>query len=155
MKKEYTLIFIVGLFLLAYVLDAVVEPLGVVLSSPYQYINPSIYSQYPFTGASIVIKALGIFLTPLFFLSFMEKQYTAKGLILLIVAGLTQLYGVQELATGAKLLPIEWTVSLALGGAALLAPMIIYFIRGTFSSVSKTIVGPSLDEDPFEEEEQE
>ncbi len=155
MKKEYTLIFIVGLFLLAYVLDAVVEPLSVVLTSPYQYINSDIFSQYPFTGASIVIKALGIFLTPLFFLSFMEKQYTAKGLILLIVAGLTQLYGVQELATGAKLLPIEWTVSLALGGVALLAPMVLYFIRGTFYSVSKTIVGPSSDEDPFDEEDQE
>ena len=142
MKKEYTLIFIVGLFLLAYVLDAVVDPLEVVLSSPYKYINPGIYTQYPFTGASIVIKALGIFLTPLFFLSFMEKQYTAKGLILLIVAGLTQLYGIQELATGAHLLPVEWTVSLALGGAALLVPMVFYLIRGTFYSVSKTIVGP-------------
>ncbi|RLC30115.1 hypothetical protein DRH13_04825 [Candidatus Woesebacteria bacterium] len=154
MKKEYTLIFIVGLFLLAYVLDTVVEPLTAVLASPYAYINPEIFSQYPFTGASIVIKALGIFLTPLFLLSFMEKQYVARGLILLIVAGLTQLYGVQELTTGAKLLPIEWTVSLALGGAALLVPMVFYFIRGTFSSVSKSIAGP-LDDDPFEEEDQE
>ncbi len=155
MKKEYKLIFIVGLFLLAYVLDTVVEPLEVVLASPYAYISSSIFSQYPFTGASIVIKALGIFLTPLFLLSFMEKQYVAKGLILLIVAGLTQLYGIQELTTGAKLLPIEWTVSLALGGAALLAPMVLYFIRGSLSSVSKGIAGPSLDEDPFEEEDQE
>ena len=154
MKKEYTLIFIVGLFLLAYVLDTVVEPLEVVLASPYAYISSSIFSQYPFTGASIVIKALGIFLTPLFLLSFMEKQYTAKGLILLIVAGLTQLYGIQELTTGAKLLPIEWTVSLALGGAVLLAPMVLYFIRGTVSSVSKGIAGP-LGDDPFEEEDQE
>lgn len=154
MKKEYTLIFIVGLFLLAYVLDTVVEPLEVVLASPYAYISSDIFSQYPFTGASIAIKALGVFLTPLFLLSFMEKQYTAKGLILLIVAGLTQLYGIQELATGAKLLPIEWTVSLALGGAALLVPMVLYFTRGTFSSVSKGIAGPP-DEDPFEEEDQE
>ena len=154
MKKEYTLIFIVGLFLLAYVLDTVVEPLTVVLASPYAYINSEIFSQYPFTGASIVIKALGIFLTPLFLLSFMEKQYTARGLILLIVAGLTQLYGIQELTTGAKLLPIEWTVSLALGGAALLIPMVFYFIRGTVSSVSKGIAGP-LGDDPFEEEDQE
>lgn len=154
MKKEYTLIFIVGLFLLAYVLDTVVEPLNAVLTSPYAYISSDIFSQYPFTGASIAIKALGVFLTPLFLLSFMEKQYTAKGLILLIVAGLTQLYGIQELATGAKLLPIEWTVSLALGGAALLVPMVLYFTRGTFSSVSKGIAGP-LDEDPFEEEDQE
>lgn len=154
MKKEYTLIFIVGLFLLAYVLDTVVEPLTTVLASPYAYISSDIFSQYPFTGASIVIKALGIFLTPLFLLSFMEKQYVVRGLILLIVAGLTQLYGIQELTTGAKLLPIEWTVSLALGGAALLVPMILYFIRGTFSSVSKGIAGP-LGDDPFEEEDQE
>lgn len=154
MKKEYTLIFIVGLFLLAYVLDTVVEPLTTVLVSPYAYISSDIFSQYPFTGASIVIKAVGIFLTPLFLLSFMEKQYVVKGLILLIVAGLTQLYGIQELTTGAKLLPIEWTVSLALGGAALLVPMIFYFIRGTVSSVSKGIAGPPGD-DPFEEENQE
>lgn len=154
MKKEYVLIFIVGLFLLAYVLDTVVEPLEAVLASPYAYISSDVFSQYPFTGASIVIKAVGIFLTPLFLLSFMEKQYTAKGLILLIVAGLTQLYGIQELTTGAKLLPIEWTVSLALGGAALLVPMIFYFTRGTFSSVSKGIAGP-LGDDPFDEEDQE
>ncbi len=154
MKKEYSLIFIVGLFLLAYVLDTVVEPLNAVLTSPYAYINSDLFSQYPFTGASIVIKAVGIFLTPLFLLSFMDKHYVVKGLILLIVAGLTQLYGIQELITGAKLLPIEWTVSLALGGAALLIPMILYFIRGTFSSVSKSIAGP-LGDDPFEEEDQE
>ncbi len=152
MKKEYTLIFIVGLFLLAYVLDSVVEPLVAVLASPYAYINSDIFSQYPLTGASIVIKALGIFLTPLFLLSFMEKQYTVKGLILLIVAGLTQLYGIQELTTGAKLLPIEWTVSLALGGALLLIPMVLFFIRGTVSSVSKGIAGP-LGDDPFEDDE--
>lgn len=155
MKKEYVLIFIVGLFLLAYVLDTVVEPLEAVLASPYAYISSDVFSQYPFTGASIAIKALGIFLTPLFLLSFMEKQYTAKGLILLIVAGLTQLYGIQELTTGAKLLPIEWTVSLALGGAVLLIPMVLFFFRGTFSSISKGITGPSLNEDPFEEEDQE
>lgn len=154
MKKEYVLIFIVGLFLLAYVLDTVVEPLEAVLASPYAYISSDVFSQYPFTGASIVIKAVGIFLTPLFLLSFMEKQYTAKGLILLIVAGLTQLYGIQELTTGAKLLPIEWTVSLALGGAILLIPMVFYFIRGTFSSVSKGIAEP-LGDDPFDEEDQE
>jgi hypothetical protein len=155
MKKEYTLIFIVGLFLLAYVLDAVVDPIEVILASPYQYINPNIFSQYPFTGTSIIIKALGIFLTPLFLFSFMKKQYAAKGLILLIVAGLTQLYGIQELTTGAKLLPIEWTVSLTLGGAALLVPMVLYFTRGTFSSVSKNIARPPSDEDSFEEEDQE
>jgi len=155
MKKEYTLVFIVGLFLLAYVLDAVVNPLGIVLATPYQYINPKIFSQYPFTMASILIKALGIFLTPLWLMSFMEKQYVAKGIILLVVAGLTQLYGVQELATGADLLPIEWTVSFAIGGAALLIPMIFYFIRGMFSSVSQGLVGPVDKDNPFEEEEEE
>ncbi len=155
MKKEYTFVFIVGLFLLAYVLDAVVDPLDVILPTPYQYINPEIFSQYPFTSASIFIKALGIFLTPLWLLSFMEKQYSAKAVILLVLAGLTQLYGIQELATGANLLPIEWTVSLALAGAVLLVPTVLYFIRGMLSSASHGLIGPSLDEDPFEEEKEE
>ena len=149
------MVFIVGLFLLAYVLDAAVDPLDFLLATPYQYISPKIFSQYPFTIASIFIKALALFLTPLWLLSFMEKQYSAKGVILLVLAGLTQLYGLQELATGARLLPIEWTVSLAVAGATMLVPAVLFLTRGTLSSVHEGLAGPSTEENPFEEEEEE
>lgn len=72
-KKENLLIFTVGLFILSYVLDASVDPLTVDLSTPYQYLNPMIFTHFPFTTASIMIKALGMFLTPLLLLSFLGK----------------------------------------------------------------------------------
>ena len=79
MEKETVLVVIIGLFLLSYVLDAVVNPLSIRLVTPYQFLNPKLIMMYPFTTASIVIKGLGIFLAPLLFLSFHRLNIQSYG----------------------------------------------------------------------------
>jgi hypothetical protein len=161
MKKEYLLVLIIGLFLLAYLLEAVVDPLPINLASPYQYLNPQYLSRYPFTTAIIVIRSLAVFLTPLLTFSFFRKAFIAKGVILLVLAVLMQLYALQDVATGSELVTLEWALSLAVGGALLLIPAVIYFLSGTFSSfhqkLVKTVQSESLGGTPdwLEEEKSE
>lgn len=156
MKKEHTLVIIIGLFLLSYVLDAVVNPLQLHLATPYQFLNPTYITTYPFTTASIIIKGFGIFLTPLLFLSFAEGHYTAKGAVLLILIGLMQLYALQDIATKAQVVPLEWSLSLSLAGIALVLPMILYFIRGAVHSLHQNLGGaPEEEEAPLSDSEEE
>jgi hypothetical protein len=156
MKKETTLVVIIGLFLLSYVLDAVVNPLKLHLATPYQFLNPALITTYPFTTASIVIKGLGIFLSPILFLSFAEGHYTAKGAVLLILIGLMQLYALQDIATKASVVPLEWALSLSLAGIALIVPMIWYFIRGAVSSLHQQLGGtPDEEEGPLSDSAEE
>ncbi len=135
LAKEYQLLVIIGLFIFAYVLEALANPLSISLSTPYSYLAPAYFLKYPFTSAIILIKSIAICWTPLLLLSFIHKAYAAKGSILLVVAGLLQLYTLQEVATGAQVMPLEWSLALALGGILLILPMLIYFIRHTLSSV--------------------
>jgi len=147
-KQEYLLVVIIGLFLLAYVLDAVVDPLSINLVSPYHYFNPKILTLYPFTTTSIVIKAIGLFITCLWLLSFMGTKYQVKGAILLAVSGLMQLYALQDVATNAQVIPLEWSLSFTLAGVALLLPAILFIVIGLFKQTHK-----SLQEEPKQESE--
>jgi hypothetical protein len=156
MKKEYVMVAIIGLFLLSYVLEAAVNPLNLPLSTPYEFINPRYLTLYPFTATTIVIRGLGIFLTPLLLFSFIEGRSSLKGLILLILIGLMQLYALQDVATRAQVVPLEWSLSLSLAGAALAIPMIWYFVRGIFSSLHRQLGGPEEeDETPLSDSEEE
>ena len=152
MKKEYVLAAIVGLFLLSYVLDATVNPLNLNLATPYDYLTPENLSKYPFTTASIVIKALGIFLIPVLLLSLADRKFAAKGLAVLILIPLMQLYALQDIATGAQVVPLEWSLSLSLAGIALAIPMVIYFILEALSKVHTSLKDtPSEEKDTTEE----
>jgi len=154
MKKEYSLLFIIGLFILAYVLDAVVEPLVRNLATPYHFLSPSYFSQFPFTTASVVIKAIGIFMTPLWLFGFFEGHHLGKGASLLVLSGLMQLYAVQEVATDAGLIPLEWAISFALAGIISLIPAILLLIRGIFSSMHQSLSEPEEDESENEKDEE-
>lgn len=130
---------IIGMFLLSYLLDALVPPLNLKLATPFHYLlNPDILSKYAFTTASISIRALAIFLTPLLVMSFWNNNSTAKGAILLVAVPLMELYALQDIATRAQVVPLEWSLSISLGGLALLLPMVLYFIRGAFSGKGST-----------------
>jgi len=134
MKKEVVLVVIIGLFLLSYVLDALVNPLDLPLATPFHYLlNPDILSTYAFTTASIFIRALGFFLSPLLLMSFWEGNYSAKGGILLVLIALMQLYALQDIATGAQVVPTEWSLSISLAGLALVLPLVWYFLLALFS----------------------
>jgi len=151
MKSEYVFVVIIGLFIAAYVLEAIVQPLGLSLPTPYHYINPETLMTYPFTTTVIVVRAIAIFLSPLWVMSFIDGKYQLKGAITLVLAGLSQLYVLQELATGAQILPLEWSLSISLAGIALLIPMIIYFFRGVLSSAHSKLTGSEPKEEASED----
>jgi len=155
MKKEYVLVVIVGLFLLSYVLDAVVNPLAIQLPTPFHFLNPQYLTTYPFTTASIFIKSIGIFLTPLLLMSLVGKNYTPKALTLLILVALMQLYSLQDLATKAEVVPLEWALSISIAGLALLIPMTWYFLLGGFSWLHNSLGGGKDTEEDVDEEEEE
>lgn len=141
MPKEYTLVIIGGLFLLSYILEAIVDPLTLSLATPYEYLNPDYLILYPFTTATVFIRSIALFMTPTWLLSFIKKAHYAKGGVLLIVASLMQLYAIQEVATGTTLVPLEWSLSLSIAGAALLIPSVLFIIGGMFSSAQDKISG--------------
>ena len=145
MKQEYILVIIIGLLILAYVLDAVVNPLKLQLPSPYHFFDPSFLSKYTFTTTSIVIKAIALVIAPLWFLSFLDLSKLTKGAILLVISGLMQLYALQDVATGAQVIPLEWSLSLTLTGVVLLIPTIIFILIGLTKKAHK-----SLTEGPYD-----
>lgn len=145
MKQEYILIIIIGLLILAFVLDAVVNPLRLQLPSPYHFFDPTILFKYTFTTTSIVIKSMALFLAPVWFLSFLDFSKLTKGAILLVLSGLMQLYALQDVATNAQVIPLEWSLSLTLTGVVLLIPAIIYMLIGLTKKAHK-----SLSEGPYD-----
>jgi len=157
LPKEYTMIIIIGLFLLAYLLDILVDPIQLNLISPYHYLAPQHLLRYPFTTASIFIKSLALFLSPLWLLSFIKQNFYPKGGILLVLASLMQLYALQEVATKTQIIPLEWSLSLSLGGAVLLVPSVLFIIRGVIVSTKEKFTPPSnqklWDDDKEEQEE--
>ena len=145
MKQEYILVIIIGLLILTYVLDAVVNPLKLQLPTPYHFFDPGILSKYPFTTTSIVIKSVALFLAPVWFLSFLDLSKLTKGAIILVLSGLMQLYSLQDVAIGGRVIPLEWSLSLTLTGVALLIPGIIYLLIGLTKKATKII-----SEDPYD-----
>lgn len=150
MPKEYVLVLIVGLFLLAYLLEAVVDPLTVPLATPYEFLQNGYPARFPFTSAVIVVRSLAILLTPLWLLSFIPKAFQFKAIALLIVGTLLQLYSVQAVATPTVGIPLEWAISFALGGATLFLPMLVFFAKGAMGGKAVTApqdIGSLADDD--------
>lgn len=139
MKKEYILFFAGGMFVLAYVLDAVVNPLSMPLPTPYHYFTLEVFSQYAFTTTSIIIKALAIVSTIVVTISYVKLNRFVKSGILLAISGLMQLYALQDVATNSQIIPLTWSLSLALAGLLLLIPMIMYILLGIFGSTQKRL----------------
>jgi len=138
--KETIFITIAGLFLLSYLLEAIVDPLNVHLATPYSYFSPDYFMKYPFTTATVVIRSLSLFMTPLFLLSFIPKGHYAKFGVLLVVSALSQLYSLQGVASSTTLMPLEWSLSLTLAGACLIIPAILNLFGGMFHSAKNKIL---------------
>lgn len=139
MKKEYTLVGLIGLYILTYVLDAVVDPFQVQQATPYHYLSADIIVRYPFTMVSVFMKAFLIFMSPLWLFSFFNRNYGAKAVILFVTSGLLQLYAIQQIATGGIILPLEWTLALAYGGGLLLIPTIGHLMMGLFAGLQEKV----------------
>jgi len=139
MKQEHFLMFVVGLIILSYILDAIVNPLSIALPTPYHFFEPGTLFMYPFTTASILIKGIAFFITPLVLLTYFPFTSMLKGIILFILSGLMQLYALQDVATQSQVIPLEWSLSLCISGLFLLLPAIGYFLFGAGKKAHKTV----------------
>ena len=146
MKQEYILILIIGLLILTYVLDAVVNPLPLKLTTPYNYFTYEIMFQYAFTTTSIVLKTIALVLTSFWILSFTGFNKVIKGASLLVLSGLMQLYSLQDVVSKANILPLEWSLAFTLTGMVLLIPAVLLLIFGLLGKAKKKIT-----EDPYDE----
>lgn len=153
--KEYILAIIGGLFLLAYVLQSGVKPLNLNLASPYQFLNAGYFKLYPFTGAIILIRSLALFISPLWLLSWLGPAHTAKGVTLLILSGLMQLYALQQVAgASAPTVSMEWSLSFTVAGLILLLPMGLFFLKGMTSGISGAVSQKiTAAPDPFDDDD--
>ncbi len=141
--KKALIVTSVGLFLLAYLLEAVVEPLSgarLGIRQPYAYFNPAILSLYPFSTAIIFFRVLAIFLIPVLTGLSIEKNHLAKGGGILVLAALMQLYAVQDVATNARVIPLEWSLSLTGAGALLIIPAVVWILQGLLLGAHHTMV---------------
>lgn len=130
MKKEHIGLIVGALLIFGYVLDAVAHPLPPAFPTPYHFFTPASLALYPFTVTAIVLKALGLCLGVVWVLSFTPLSKILKGITLLVVSALAQFYSLQDIASGSYVVPLEWSLSLTLGGILLLIPMVLYFLMG-------------------------
>jgi low affinity Fe/Cu permease len=144
-SKEIMFMVIVGLFLLAYLLDAVVNPLDLTLQTPYHYLNPNVMARFPFSTASIFIKSIALFMTPVWLLSFISQHYMGKASFLLVLASLVQLYALQDIVTKANVVPIEWSLSLSVAGLLLLVQAALFFMQGIFMHLKNNLTNARME----------
>lgn len=137
MKKEYIGVTILALFLLSYVLDYLAGPFTLTVTNPFLFLQQHL-SVYPFTAAGIGIKTVGLFLTITLITLFIEKKYFVRSLVVFFTAALFEFYAIQQLATGQQLIPIQWTLSLAYTGIALLILTVVYIIIGIVMGIYAT-----------------
>jgi hypothetical protein len=141
MKREHVLVIIIGLLVLSYVLDAVVNPLAVNLATPYAYFNADTLFEYAFTTTSILMKGIALFAAPILALRSLGVKPMATGLSLFVLSVLLQLYAVQDIASGAYVVPLEWSIGFTLAGLFLLPAAILFIIAGLFKGVLNNIAG--------------
>jgi len=147
-KKEYTAVIAISLFLLAYVLEALAGQVTFPnFTSPFAFLNPTVLSKYPFTATAVAIRTAAIIISVVLILSFAQIKKTLKAVIIFVLGVLLELYAIQQLATGMKVTPLEWTLSFAYS-AVLFAPMVIFFlIAGAFEAAHKALTKPETPQD--------
>jgi hypothetical protein len=135
MKKEHFLVTAIGLFIISYAIDYFAGPVNVTAKNPFTFVSAHTFSAYPFTALAVGLRTLGIVTSIVLTLSLMEKNYFAKSGISLFMAIAFFFYSIQQLATGGKTTPIQWTLSFAYSGMLLAPVVIFYFLTGIFSSI--------------------
>lgn len=142
MKKDYVWFTIIGLLIFSYILDRISPPVGLeaTLRNPYQLLAADILARYPLSVVSIAAKAISITGILTLGLGYIFKAPLIKASILFVLAGLAQLYAIQQLATRGTVTPIEWTLGISYTGLVTLLPIVIYFLQGIFSSAKTAIV---------------
>lgn len=135
MKKEYSLVTAAVFFLISYLIDRLAGAVHFVVKNPLVFITQSVYLDYPFTSFAIALKALGLFITVVLLLSFIEKAYFAKASIVFFLAFFGELYAIQQTATRGITTPIQWTLAFAYAGILLIVPIVYYILKGAVLSL--------------------
>ena len=130
MKKEYFVVIAIAFFIFAYVLDWISGPFNITLRNPYQFLSEDVFLRYPFTAVSIAIRTVALLISVLVCVLLLQKKYLQKGIFLLILSALAQLYAIQQIATGMLLLSLQWILSLAFAGLTIIVPGVMFFVIG-------------------------
>lgn len=155
MKKEYLIIADIAMFILSYGIDMASEVNNLPIRQPYSFLEPRVLAVFPFTAVSIGLKTVGFTLGMMLLMSTIEKKYLAKAVFLFFLGALMNLYAIQQMASGMRLIPIEWTLGLAYAGTLLLIPALFYFLIGITKQVHHSIVSTPYDKVTREEPEEE
>jgi len=142
MKKEFLFIFSVVLIGLAYVIDFISGRLLLPVKNPYQFLTSPLMSQYPLTTLGIFARCIGLFFLVWILLSFIQGFYFNKAIALFVIFVLSNLYAIQQLATGVRVTTVQWTISIAYASTLLLIPLVYYLIRSTATVVVKKVYPP-------------
>ena len=162
MKKEITFVVALCMFAFAYILDFIAGKITFVVKDPFMFLTNPILSQYPLTAAGVLIRTIAIFLTILVIFSIIKERYFTKALLSLAAAIFAEAYAIQQLTTGVRTTPVQWTLSIAYVGGLMLILVIYYILKGIFHGFSKVIGGeekkdypePLLSKDDDEDEEE-
>lgn len=130
MRKEIVFVITALLFLLAYVLDYFAGKLSLSIISPIAFLNQGYFTLYPMTFVAVMVRSAAIMLSVTLILSMMERQYFIKLGIIAFLAFIAEIYAFQQLATGATITPLLWTLAISYAGVMLIVPMIFYVFAG-------------------------
>ena len=149
MKKEYIFIFAFVLIVLAYAIDSISGPIALTVKNPYQFLSSPLMSRFPLTTFGIFSRTIGLFLLVWLLLSFIGGFNFQKAIGLFVIFVLSNLYAIQQLATGMKITTVQWTISIAYASSLLLIPLVYYLIKS-----ATTVVVKKDSETPVEESEE-
>lgn len=139
MKKEQFVLIALGLYILSYVLDLLGGSILTPIKNPFDLLGHGMLFTYPFTAVSIGLKTCAVVIVLLFLLQMIEQKQLAKGVFLIFLSALMELYSVQQLATGGGTLPIVWSVAISYSGILLLVSGVFYLIVGFVKIVHHNI----------------
>ena len=139
MKKEYTIVLAILLFIGSYAIDSITGPVGISVKNPIVFLSSDILLKLPLTGLSVGLKTVGIIITTLLLFSIMEKKYFTKTLISVILAIVAIFYSIQQLASGGRVTSIQWTLSFAYSGIILVGVALLFLVAGILNLVHSTL----------------
>lgn len=141
MKKEYAIVTTLGFFLLAYLLDYFAGPVAIPIKSPFLFLQNIYLTEFPFTAVAIGLRSMAIVASLVILFSALGIKDLVKALIIFILAILFNLYAIQQLATGARVTPIQWTLSFAFAGVMAIVPIVIFLLKGIVTSLHQSLTG--------------
>ena len=139
MKKEITFVISLCMFAFAYVLDFLAGGVSIVVKDPFMFLTNPILTKYPLTVAGVFIRTIAIFLMIMVAFSLIQKRYFTKAFISLAASIFAEAYAIQQLTTGARTTPVQWTLSIAYAGALMMILVVYYILKGIFSGFSKAL----------------